>query len=54
MDDKVLEVVAVFGSAQLGLSRVINLQHHRIAQVPTTLSIKKKVLKRNPLAQDKD
>lgn len=33
MDDKILEVVAVFGSAQLGISRVINLQHHRIAQV---------------------
>ncbi len=32
MDDKILEVVAVFGSAQLGISRVINLQHHRIAQ----------------------
>ena len=32
MDDKILEVVAVFGSAQLGISRVFNLQHHRIAQ----------------------
>ena len=32
MDDKILEVVAVFGSAQLGISRVIKLQHHRIAQ----------------------
>lgn len=32
MDDKVLEVVAVFGSAQLGISRVFSLQHHRIAQ----------------------
>ena len=34
-DDKILEVVAVFGSAQLGISRVINLHHHRIAQVST-------------------
>ena len=33
VDDKILEVVAVFGSAQLGLSRVFNLYHHRIAQV---------------------
>ena len=32
-DDKILEVVAVFGGVQLGISRVINLQHHRIAQV---------------------
>ncbi|KAI0225545.1 Diacylglycerol kinase eta [Lamellibrachia satsuma] len=31
-DDKILEVVAVFGGVQLGISRVINLQHHRIAQ----------------------
>lgn len=31
-DDNVLEVVAVFGSVQLGISRVINLQRHRIAQ----------------------
>lgn len=38
-DDKVLEVVAVFGSMQMAVSRVINLQHHRIAQVcPTPLS----------------
>lgn len=34
-DDKILEVVAVFGSMQMAVSRVINLQHHRIAQVPT-------------------
>ena len=33
-DDKKLEVVAVFGSMQMAVSRVINLQHHRIAQVP--------------------
>lgn len=49
MDDKVLEVVAVFGSAQLGISRVINLQHHRIAQVAVTIFTRKKVLKWNDL-----
>ncbi|XP_022691467.1 diacylglycerol kinase delta-like isoform X2 [Varroa jacobsoni] len=32
MDDKILEVVAVFGTVQMAASRVINLQHHRIAQ----------------------
>jgi hypothetical protein len=32
-DDKILEVVAVFGSIQMAMSRVMNLQHHRIAQV---------------------
>lgn len=32
-DDKILEVVAVFGSMQMAVSRVIKLQHHRIAQV---------------------
>ncbi|KAL3847643.1 hypothetical protein ACJMK2_018545 [Sinanodonta woodiana] len=31
-DDKILEVVAVFGSMQMAVSRVIDLQHHRIAQ----------------------
>ncbi|CAH1781221.1 unnamed protein product [Owenia fusiformis] len=31
-DDKILEVVAVFGSVQMAMSRVINIQHHRIAQ----------------------
>ncbi|XP_031441285.1 diacylglycerol kinase eta isoform X3 [Clupea harengus] len=31
-DDKKLEVVAVFGSMQMAVSRVIKLQHHRIAQ----------------------
>ncbi|KAK8386487.1 hypothetical protein O3P69_010841 [Scylla paramamosain] len=31
-DDRILEVVAVFGSAQMAASRIINLQHHRIAQ----------------------
>uniref|UniRef100_A0AAY5EHG0 Diacylglycerol kinase n=1 Tax=Electrophorus electricus TaxID=8005 RepID=A0AAY5EHG0_ELEEL len=31
-DDKKLEVVAVFGSMQMAMSRVINIQHHRIAQ----------------------
>ncbi|XP_056663266.1 diacylglycerol kinase eta isoform X1 [Monodelphis domestica] len=31
-DDKILEVVAVFGSMQMAMSRVIKLQHHRIAQ----------------------
>lgn len=35
-DDKILEVVAVFGSMQMAVSRVINLQHHRIAQVTHT------------------
>uniref|UniRef100_A0A672SRP2 Diacylglycerol kinase n=1 Tax=Sinocyclocheilus grahami TaxID=75366 RepID=A0A672SRP2_SINGR len=34
-DDKILEVVAVFGSMQMAVSRVINLQHHRIAQCRT-------------------
>lgn len=32
-DDKILEVVAVFGGMQMAVSRVIKLQHHRIAQV---------------------
>ncbi|XP_023693001.1 diacylglycerol kinase delta-like isoform X2 [Paramormyrops kingsleyae] len=31
-DDRKLEVVAVFGSMQMAMSRVISLQHHRIAQ----------------------
>ncbi|XP_006837673.1 PREDICTED: diacylglycerol kinase eta isoform X2 [Chrysochloris asiatica] len=31
-DDKILEVVAVFDSVQMAVSRVIKLQHHRIAQ----------------------
>ncbi|XP_004518470.1 diacylglycerol kinase eta isoform X2 [Ceratitis capitata] len=31
-DDRVLEVVAVFGSVQMAASRLINIQHHRIAQ----------------------
>lgn len=31
-DDRMLEVVAVFGSVQMAASRLINLQHHRIAQ----------------------
>ncbi|GAB6019773.1 hypothetical protein CHUAL_001321 [Chamberlinius hualienensis] len=31
-DDKILEVVAVFGSVQMAASRLINIQHHRIAQ----------------------
>lgn len=35
-DDKILEVVAVFGSMQMAVSRVIKLQHHRIAQVAHT------------------
>lgn len=38
-DDKILEVVAVFGSMQMAVSRVINLQHHRIAQVLTHLPV---------------
>ena len=32
-DDKILEVVAVFGGVQMAVSRVIDIQHHRIAQV---------------------
>lgn len=36
-DDKILEVVAVFGSMQMAVSRVIKLQHHRIAQVLATV-----------------
>uniref|UniRef100_A0A146MDL5 Diacylglycerol kinase n=2 Tax=Lygus hesperus TaxID=30085 RepID=A0A146MDL5_LYGHE len=35
VDDEVLEVVAVFGSVQMAASRLINLQHHRIAQCHT-------------------
>jgi len=31
-DDRILEVVAVFGSVQMAACRIINLQHHRIAQ----------------------
>ena len=31
-DDKILEVVAVFSSVQMAASRIINLEHHRIAQ----------------------
>lgn len=38
-DDKKLEVVAVFGSMQMAMSRVINLQHHRIAQVTHTQTL---------------
>ena len=38
-DDNILEVVAVFGSVQLGISRVINLQRHRIAQVHKILHV---------------
>ncbi|XP_075886878.1 diacylglycerol kinase eta isoform X4 [Nelusetta ayraudi] len=34
-DDKILEVVAVFGGMQMAVSRVIKLQHHRIAQCRT-------------------
>lgn len=34
-DDRILEVVAVFGSMQMAASRLINLQHHRIAQCQT-------------------
>ena len=37
-DDKILEVVAVFGSMQMAVSRVIKLQHHRIAQVRTHIT----------------
>ncbi|CAG9771452.1 unnamed protein product [Ceutorhynchus assimilis] len=31
-DDKILEVVAVFGSMQMAASRMLKFQHHRIAQ----------------------
>ncbi|KAK7582693.1 hypothetical protein V9T40_014138 [Parthenolecanium corni] len=34
-DDRILEVVAVFGTVQMAASRLINLQHHRIAQCST-------------------
>ncbi|RUS80948.1 hypothetical protein EGW08_011299 [Elysia chlorotica] len=34
-DDRILEVVAVFGGIQMAMSRVIDLQHHRIAQCRT-------------------
>lgn len=43
-DDKKLEVVAVFGSMQMAMSRVINLQHHRITQVQTWIYIQKRTL----------
>ncbi|CAG0918863.1 unnamed protein product [Notodromas monacha] len=32
MDDKILEVVAVFGTTHMAASRILNLQRHRIAQ----------------------
>ncbi|XP_015361923.1 diacylglycerol kinase kappa [Marmota marmota marmota] len=32
IDDGKLEVVAIFGSVQMAVSRIINLHHHRIAQ----------------------
>lgn len=32
MDDHILEVVAVFGIAHMGVSRFLSLQRHRIAQ----------------------
>ncbi|KFO22636.1 Diacylglycerol kinase kappa, partial [Fukomys damarensis] len=32
IDDGKLEVVAIFGATQMAMSRIINLQHHRIAQ----------------------
>ncbi|XP_073918283.1 diacylglycerol kinase kappa [Castor canadensis] len=32
IDDKKLEVVAIFSSMQMAMSRIINLHHHRIAQ----------------------
>ncbi|XP_065210954.1 diacylglycerol kinase eta-like isoform X2 [Planococcus citri] len=35
IDDHILEVVAVFGTVQMAASRLINLQHHRIAQCST-------------------
>lgn len=35
IDDGKLEVVAIFGSVQMAMSRIINLHHHRIAQVGT-------------------
>ncbi|XP_003790393.1 diacylglycerol kinase eta isoform X1 [Otolemur garnettii] len=34
-DDKILEIVAIFDSVQMAMSRVIKLQHHRIAQCRT-------------------
>lgn len=36
-DDRILEVVAVFGSVQMAASRLINLQHHRIAQCQSVI-----------------
>uniref|UniRef100_H0UU19 Diacylglycerol kinase n=1 Tax=Cavia porcellus TaxID=10141 RepID=H0UU19_CAVPO len=32
IDDRKLEVVAIFGTVQMAMSRIINLHHHRIAQ----------------------
>ncbi|XP_036316341.1 diacylglycerol kinase kappa [Pipistrellus kuhlii] len=32
IDDGKLEIVAIFGSVQMAMSRIINLHHHRIAQ----------------------
>lgn len=33
MDDGKLEVVAIFGSMQMAVSRLVNMNHHRITQV---------------------
>lgn len=38
-DDKILEVMAVYGSAHIGVSRFINLHYHRIAQVSILRSV---------------
>jgi len=45
-DDRILEVVAVFDSMQMAASRLINLQHHRIAQCH---SIKNTLLGNEPI-----
>lgn len=38
-DDKILEVVAVFGSVQMAVTRFIDIQRHRIAQVNTLIGL---------------
>jgi hypothetical protein len=47
-DDKILEVVAVFGGMQIAVSRLIDLQHHRIAQVSD-----RSLNRLNDISQDK-
>ena len=52
IDDGKLEVVAIFGSVQMAMSRIINLHHHRIAQVGTRWVGTRKGLSPVATAQD--